>query len=139
MITIGEKNICDISLENLRDRISYISQDTFLFSGTISENLRFAAPDATDDDILQACELSHAHEFIDKLPLKYDTVLDENGSNLSGGQRQRLAIARALLKNPDILIMDEATSNLDSLTEKAIEATLKNLPQKITTIIIAHR
>lgn len=138
-IYIGNKNIQDIPIEVLRDRIAYISQDTFLFSGTIEENLRLANPNATDDDIMRVCKISRAHEFIEKMPIKYETRLDENGHNLSGGQRQRIAIARALLKNPDIIIMDEATSNLDSVTERAIETTLSALHHDITTIIIAHR
>ena len=95
--------------------------------------------DATLDEIIEACKLSKANEFIEKMPLRYETLLEENGANLSGGQKQRLAIARALLKKPDILIMDEATSNLDSITEKAIEKTINELSNNITTIIIAHR
>lgn len=138
-IFIGDYNIKDINLEALRSRIAYISQDIFLFSGTIRENLELGNEDATFNDILNACKLSKADEFINKLPMRYETLLEENGSNLSGGQKQRLAIARALLKNPDILIMDEATSNLDSITEKAIEKTINELSGNITTIIIAHR
>ncbi len=129
----------DINLESLRNRIAYISQDIFLFSGTIRENLELGNEDATLEDIIEACKLSKADEFINQMPLRYETMLEENGANLSGGQKQRLAIARALLKKPDILIMDEATSNLDSITEKAIEKTINNLSSNITTIIIAHR
>ena len=138
-IFIGDYNIKDINLESLRNRIAYISQDIFLFSGTIRENLELGNEDATLEDIIEACKLSKADEFINKLPLRYETMLEENGANLSGGQKQRLAIARALLKKPDILIMDEATSNLDSITEKVIEKTINNLSKDITTIIIAHR
>lgn len=138
-IFIGDYNLKDINLESLRNRIAYISQDIFLFSGTIRENLELGNDDATLEDIIEACKLSKADEFINKLPLRYETMLEENGANLSGGQKQRLAIARALLKKPDILIMDEATSNLDSITEKAIEKTINNLSKNITTIIIAHR
>lgn len=138
-IFIGEYNLKDINLETLRDKIAYISQDIFLFSGTIRENLELGNEDATFSDILSVCRQSKADEFINKLPMRYDTMLEENGANLSGGQKQRLAIARALLKKPDILIMDEATSNLDSITEKAIEKTIDNLSKNITTIIIAHR
>ena len=138
-IFIGDYNLKDINLESLRNRIAYISQDIFLFSGTIRENLELGNEDATLEDIIEACKLSKADEFINKLPLRYETMLEENGANLSGGQKQRLAIARALLKKPDILIMDEATSNLDSITEKAIEKTINNLSKNITTIIIAHR
>lgn len=138
-IRIGDYDIRDLSLESLRDRIAYISQDIFLFSGTILENLMLGNEDATFEEVVEACRLSKASEFIEKMPLRYDTHLEENGANLSGGQKQRLAIARALLKKPDILIMDEATSNLDSITEKAIERTINSLPKSITTIIIAHR
>ncbi len=138
-IFIGDYNLEDIGLEHLRNKIAYISQDIFLFSGTIRENLSLGNEDATMEDIIAACRLSKAEDFINNLPLRYDTLLEENGSNLSGGQKQRLAIARALLKKPDILIMDEATSNLDSITEKAIEKTINSLSRSITTIIIAHR
>ena len=131
--------IKDINIGSLRDKIAYISQDIFLFSGTIRENLMLGNEDATLDEIIEACKLSKANEFIEKMPLRYETLLEENGANLSGGQKQRLAIARALLKKPDILIMDEATSNLDSITEKAIEKTINELSNNITTIIIAHR
>lgn len=138
-IFIGDYNLKDIEIELLRSKIAYISQDIFLFSGTIRENLELGNEDATLEDIIEACKLSKSDEFINKLPLRYETMLEENGANLSGGQKQRLAIARALLKKPDILIMDEATSNLDSITEKAIEKTINNLSANITTIIIAHR
>lgn len=138
-IFIGDYNLKDINLEALRNRIAYISQDIFLFSGTIRENLELGNEDATMEDIIEACRLSKADEFINSMPLRYETMLEENGANLSGGQKQRLAIARALLKKPDILIMDEATSNLDSITEKAIEKTINSLSKNITTIIIAHR
>lgn len=138
-ICFGNYNIKDINLEALRDKIAYISQDIFLFSGTIRENLSLGNEYASLEEIIEACKLSKANEFIEKLPMRYDTLLEENGANLSGGQKQRLAIARALLKKPDILIMDEATSNLDSITEKAIERTINDLPHSITTIIIAHR
>lgn len=138
-IFIGDYNLKDINLEALRNRIAYISQDIFLFSGTIRENLELGNEDATMEDIIEACRLSKADEFINSMPLRYETMLEENGANLSGGQKQRLAIARALLKKPDILIMDEATSNLDSITEKAIEKTINSLSRNITTIIIAHR
>lgn len=138
-VRIGGRDIKEIPLRSLRGRIAYISQDTFLFSGTIRENLLFANPDATRDDIIGACRMSGASAFIEEMPLKYETRLDENGANLSGGQRQRLAIARALLRKPDILIMDEATSNLDSIAERAIEKTLASLSKRTTAIRIAHR
>jgi ABC-type bacteriocin transporter len=138
-ILINENNIFDIQIDALRERIAYIPQDTFFFSGTIEENLSLGLSDDTDlEHVVEACKVASAHEFINELPLRYNTMLEENASNLSGGQRQRLAIARAILKNPDILIMDEATSNLDSTTERAISETINSF-EGITTIIIAHR
>lgn len=138
-IILNGYDIKDINKEVLRDKISYISQESFLFSGTIKENLQFANKDLTDEDIISICKNVEIHDYINRLPLKYETPLVERGSNLSGGQRQRLSIARALLKNPDVLIMDEATSNLDSITEKTIQRTLEECSGNITSIIIAHR
>ncbi|MFM1603034.1 peptidase domain-containing ABC transporter [Helcococcus ovis] len=138
-ILINGNNIKDIQLETLRDRIAYIPQETFLFSGSILENLALGLDTYTLEDIYKASKMAQAHDFINELPLRYETRLEENGSNLSGGQRQRLAIARAMLKNPDILILDEATSNLDSITEKALDRTIHEFAKDITTIFIAHR
>jgi len=112
----------------------------FFFSGTIQDNLTFGLTESVDlEKIIDVAKITKSHDFINGLPLRYHTLLEENASNLSGGQRQRLAIARAILKNPDILIMDEATSNLDSTTERAISETIHEYCQDITTIIIAHR
>ena len=138
-ILIDGRNIEDIQIEALRDRIAYIPQETFLFSGTIFENLTLGMDDVTMDQVVEATKMAQAHEFINELPLRYDTFLEENGANLSGGQRQRLAIARALLKKPDILILDEATSNLDSITERALDRTIHEFAKDMTTIFIAHR
>lgn len=138
-ILLCDRNIQDIQLELLRSRIAYIPQETFLFSGSIMENLMLGAEDVTVDEVIDAAQKAQAHEFINELPLRYETRLEENGSNLSGGQRQRLAIARAILRKPDILIMDEATSNLDSITERAIERTIEEHLKHTTQIIIAHR
>lgn len=138
-IIINGNNIKDIQLESLREKIAYIPQETFLFSGTIFENLTLGMDDATMDDIIDASKMAQAHDFINDLPLRYETMLEENGANLSGGQRQRLAIARAMLKKPDILILDEATSNLDSITERALDRTINEFSKDMTTIFIAHR
>lgn len=138
-IIIKDYNVKDISFDSLRERISYISQDIFMFSGTIRDNLCLGRKDIEMDEIIEACQMAQAHDFINKLPLRYETHLEENAANLSGGQKQRLAIARAILKKPDIFIMDEATSNLDSIAEKAIERTIETVCKGVTTVIIAHR
>lgn len=138
-ILINGYNVKDINMNYLRERIAYISQDIFLFSGTIYENLTLGIENPDMEAVIEAAKMAKAHDFINDLPLRYETMLEENGANLSGGQKQRIAIARALLKKPDILIMDEATSNLDSITEKAIERTINEHTKGITTLIIAHR
>lgn len=138
-ITIKGYNVKDINYDALREKIAYISQDIFMFSGTIRENLCLGNKKLEMEEIIEACKMAQAHDFINKFPLRYETNLEENGANLSGGQKQRLAIARAILKKPDIFIMDEATSNLDSIAEKAIERTIETVCNGVTTIIIAHR
>lgn len=138
-ILVNDYNLLDINVEALRDKIAYISQETFLFNGTILENLMLGNPYLTYEEVIDACEKAQIHDFINSLPLRYNTLVEENGSNFSGGQKQRLSIARAILRKPEILIMDEATSNLDSITEKAIERTIHKFSEGMTTIIIAHR
>jgi ATP-binding cassette subfamily B protein len=138
-ILLNGIDIKNYNLYTLRKEIAYVDQNTFLFSDTIKNNLKLGNEGVTDDEIKKACSISCADEFINKLPLGYDTPLDENAKNLSGGQRQRLVIARALLKNPQLLIFDEATSNLDTITEASIKDTISKLDENITCIIIAHR
>lgn len=138
-LIINGYNIKDINIEALRDKIAYISQETFLFNGTITENLSLGNPYLTYEEIIDACKKARIHDFINSMPLRYNTMIEENGSNFSGGQKQRLSIARAILRKPEILIMDEATSSLDSITEKAIEKTMNEFSNGITTIVIAHR
>lgn len=134
-------HIKDINRSALRDRIAYVSQESFFFSGSIIDNLTFGSDRNIDmEEIIEACILADAHDFINSLALRYDTLLEENASNLSGGQKQRLSIARAILKRADILILDEATSQLDSTSERKIIENLKDhIRNKVTTITIAHR
>jgi ABC-type multidrug transport system fused ATPase/permease subunit len=116
-----------------------VLQDTFLFDGTIRENVAFARPEATEQEILEACRIARVEEFAERFELKYDTVVGERGVKLSGGQRQRVSIARAILANPRILILDEATSSLDSESEALIQEGLRFLMKGRTTFVIAHR
>lgn len=132
-------NIKDISQTSLRSQIGVVLQETLLFSGSIRDNIRYSKPDATNAEIIRAAKLSNAHSFIMALPQGYNTIVGEKGYSLSGGERQRIAIARALIHDPAILILDEATASLDTETEKLIQDALGNLTQNRTTIAIAHR
>ncbi|WP_317134632.1 ABC transporter ATP-binding protein [Leptolyngbya sp. 7M] len=138
-ILIDNVDIRELNLLDLRQCIGWVSQDVFLFHGTIAENIRYGSFDVTHEQIIQAAKLAEAHEFIEQLPQGYDTIVGERGQKLSGGQRQRLAIARAILKDPPILILDEATSAVDNETEAAIQKSLQVITQNRTTIAIAHR
>ncbi len=138
-VTIDNLDISSITLESLRKAIAVVPQDTSLFHRTIRENIGYSRPDATDEEIQHAAKLAQASGFIEKLPKKYDTLIGERGVKLSGGQRQRIAIARAFLKNAPILILDEATSSLDSESEHAIQVSLRSLMKGRTVIAIAHR
>ncbi len=138
-ITIGGVDIKEVNSKELRDKIGVVFQETYLFSGSIYDNIAYARADATYDEVIAAAKAANAHEFITKLPDGYNTVIGENGHSLSGGERQRVSIARAILKNPKILILDEATSALDPETEIKIQEALARLIKGRTTIAIAHR
>ncbi|MDC0706646.1 MULTISPECIES: peptidase domain-containing ABC transporter [Priestia] len=138
-ILIDGHNIHDIAKKNLRENIAYVPQDVFIFNGSIKENITMNNPSITMEKVIEVAKKARLHNYISQLELGYETMIGEYGATLSGGQKQRLAIARAILKNPDILILDEATSNLDTVTEKDIQETLWAISENITTIIIAHR
>ena len=138
-LTIDGADVRNVKLQSLRREIGIVSQDPFLFSATVRENISFGRPDATDEEIARAASLAQAHEFIERLPEGYDTVIGERGITLSGGQRQRLAIARALVMEPRILILDDATASVDATTEAKIRLGLREAMKGRTTIIIAHR
>lgn len=138
-IFIDGIDISMATLKSLRNQIGVVSQDVILFNDTVKNNIAFGMPDAKDDEIMSAAEAAYAHEFISGLPQGYETVIGERGVRLSGGQRQRLSIARAILKNPPILILDEATSSLDTESEIMVQKALENLMENRTTFVIAHR
>lgn len=138
-ILIDGHDIRDYTRDSLRDAFGIVLQDTYLFSGTIKENIRYGKPEATDEDIVQAARLANAHPFIARLSHKYDTILTENGGNLSQGERQLLALARVMLRQPSILILDEATSSIDTRTEIHIQEALLQMMKGRTSFIIAHR
>jgi len=138
-ILIDGHDIRRIRRESLTRRLGLVLQDPFLFSGTVAENVRYGRPEASDDEVLAAAKVVGAHDFISRLPEKYDTVLHERGQNLSLGQRQLISFARAVLANPRILILDEATANVDTATELVIQRALKKLLRGRTSFVIAHR
>ncbi|MDN4082417.1 ABC transporter ATP-binding protein [Paenibacillus polymyxa] len=138
-ITLDGRDITTIERESLRSRMAFVLQDTFLFQGTIRENIRFGRLDATDEEVEQASKLANAHSFIMRMKDGYDKVLEANGSGISQGQKQLLAIARAILANPSILVLDEATSSIDTITEMKIQEGLERLMQGRTSFVIAHR
>lgn len=138
-ITFDGHKIEDLTIESLRSQIAIVFQETFMFSATIKTNLAYGRPEASDEEIIKAAKLAQAHDFIMELPEGYDTIVGERGMGLSGGQKQRIAIARALIKNPSILVLDDATSAVDMSTEHEIQAGFKEVMKGRSTIIIAHR
>ena len=138
-ISIDDQSIYTSTIKSIRDEISMVSQETTLFDDTIKNNIKYSNTNATDEEIYLAAKLSFCEEFILKLPNKFETLIGENGVRLSGGEKQRLSIARAMLKKSSIILLDEATSSLDSETETKIQEALKTLTKDKTTIVIAHR
>ena len=138
-IKINDKDIRDVSRKNLRSLFGMVLQDSWLFRGTIYENILYGREDATREEVIEAAKKAYCHSFIEKLPRGYDTMLNEEASNISQGQRQLLTIARALLSDPEILILDEATSSVDTRTEALIQKAMKNLLHERTNFVIAHR
>lgn len=138
-ITVDGVAIDQLTFGSLRGSMGFVSQDVFLFQGTVRENLTYGRPDATDEEVIRAATLAEAHTFIEALPQGYDTIVGERGQKLSGGQRQRLTIARAIVRDPAILVLDEATSAVDNETEAAIQRSLARVSEGRTTVVIAHR
>jgi ATP-binding cassette subfamily B protein len=138
-IRIDGIDIRDLSHDSFKAQIGAVLQETFLFSGSIAENIRYSKPDATPDEIIRAAKIANAHDFIINFPNGYDTKVGERGYRLSGGERQRIAIARAVISNPKILILDEATASVDTETEQKIQEALGRLIKNRTVFAIAHR
>ena len=138
-ILIDGTNVREASLASLRAQLGIVTQETILFHDTVRNNIAYGLDDASEASVRSAAEAAHAHDFIARLPLGYDTVIGERGIKLSGGERQRIAIARALLKNPPILLLDEATSALDTESERWVQAALERLMRDRTVLVIAHR
>jgi subfamily B ATP-binding cassette protein MsbA len=138
-IEIDGQNINKVSLESLRKNLSMVSQDVILFDDTIKNNISYAKDNSTQEEISRACKFAAADEFIKKLPSGYDTLIGENGVRLSGGQKQRISIARAILKESPIILLDEATSSLDADSEEIVQNAIINLTKNKTTLVIAHR
>jgi ATP-binding cassette subfamily B protein len=138
-VTLDGHDVRNLKVRDLAEHIGMVTQETFLFYETIAANLRYARLDATNDELIAAAKAANIHEFIANLPDGYDTVVGERGYRLSGGERQRIAIARVILKDPNILVLDEATSSLDSLSEALIQDALQRVMRGRTTLVIAHR
>jgi subfamily B ATP-binding cassette protein MsbA len=138
-VSIDGINLKSLSKENLRQLVGIVTQEAILFNDTVASNLCLGKPDATEEEMIQAAKIANAHDFIKELPQGYQTNIGDRGGKLSGGQKQRLSIARAILKNPAILVLDEATSALDSASEKLVQEALEKLMQDRTSLVIAHR
>jgi subfamily B ATP-binding cassette protein MsbA len=138
-VTMDGRDVRDIPIAELRRQLGIVSQDTVLFHDTVRANIAYARPDATDEDIERAARTAHAHDFITQMPSGYATQVGERGTQLSGGQRQRIAIARAILRDPPILIFDEATSALDTESERLVQEAIERLLEGRTVLVIAHR
>ena len=138
-VKVGDVDVRDYDLETLRNQVAVVLQKNMLFSGTIKENLRWGNKDATDEQLIEACKLAQADEFIRQFPDGYDTMISQGGTNVSGGQKQRLCIARALLKNPKVLILDDSTSAVDMKTDALLRAAFRKFIPDTTKIIIAQR
>ena len=139
MVKVGGVNVQDYDVKTLRDHVAMVLQKNILFSGTIKDNLKWGNADATDEQIKEACKIAQADAFVEQFPQQYDSWIEQGGVNVSGGQRQRLCIARALLKNPKILILDDSTSAVDTKTDAYIRKGFKEFIPGITKIIIAQR
>jgi ATP-binding cassette subfamily B protein len=138
-VTIDGVDVRELTFETLAETVGVVSQETYLFHSSIADNLRFAKPSATDEEMVEAARAARIHDHIMSLPEGYDTMVGERGYRFSGGEKQRLAIARTLLRDPPVLILDEATSSLDTQTERAVQEALDTLSRGRTTITIAHR
>ena len=138
-IKIDSQNLKDVKLHSLRKHIALVSQDIVLFDDTIRNNIAYAKPQVTEEEVINACKFAAADEFINKLPNKYESNVGENGVKLSGGQKQRISIARAILKESPIILLDEATSSLDAESEEIVQNAVSNLVKNKTTLVIAHR
>jgi ATP-binding cassette subfamily B protein len=138
-VRVDGVDVRDLTFPSLTDAVGVVSQETYLFHASVRENLRFARPDATDEEVEEAARAAQIHELIATLPEGYDTMVGERGYRFSGGEKQRMAIARTILRNPPVLVLDEATSSLDTQTERLVQDALERLSEGRTTIAIAHR